>query len=123
MNILCLGSVLFILFVCCMLSKLLILLLHSNFQVPFPTSMFISNCMPIFLLLGVPLNSFHDIGDIVCLWSQDPLHLCPSPFREIINDGGTHLVVGPTSYFFCVSLSKWHLPFIFINGEDPYSCL
>ena len=26
--------------------------------------------------------------------------------------------MGPTTYFLCLSLSKLHLPFIFINGED-----
>jgi len=47
--------------------------------------------------------------------SQDPLHLCLSPFipfgeiktqffLKIINSGGTHLVVGFTTYFF-VSIS------------------
>jgi len=37
-----------------------------------------------------------------------------------INDGETHLVIGPTTYFLCLYFSKLHLPFIFINEEDIY---
>jgi len=37
---------------------------------------------------------------------------------NIINDGVTHLVVGPTIYFLCLSLSKLQTPFILPNGED-----
>jgi len=29
-------------------------------------------------------------------------------------------MVGPTTYFMFLSLSKLHIPFIIINGEDTY---
>jgi len=37
---------------------------------------------------------------------------------KVINDGGIHLVVGPTIYFLCLYLSKLYLPFILSNGDD-----
>ena len=53
-----------------------------------------------------------------------------SPFRQfgeikiqkkkVVNYSGTHLMVGPTAYFMSLSLTKLHLSFIFINGEDFY---
>ena len=36
------------------------------------------------------------------------------------NGGGTHLIVRPTIYFMCPSLSKLHPPFIIPNGDDFY---
>ena len=41
-----------------------------------------------------------------------------TPSVLLINDGGTHLIVGLTIYFMCLSLSKLHPPFIIPNGDD-----
>jgi hypothetical protein len=60
---------------------------------------------------------------------EDPLHLLSSPFlpfekikthkkSKVINHGGTHFMVGPTTYFMCQSLSKLHTSIYFLNGED-----
>lgn len=35
-----------------------------------------------------------------------------------MNDGGTHLMIGPTTYFLCLSLSKLQQMEKVINGED-----
>ena len=37
-----------------------------------------------------------------------------------IDDCGTHLIVEPTIYFMCLSLSKLHTSFIMSNGDDIY---
>jgi len=39
---------------------------------------------------------------------------------KIINDDGTHLVVGPVVYFMCLSFSNFHTIFILSNGDDRY---